>query len=166
MNKKELVKAIKGYQREEQAANRSLDRAKQETKQREKIHNKLKKEKQEAITALEIWKSGCLEAQERVKQLENRINVLRQIIQFELAQTPIEDATTKEEEKSIIDKIIRKVAKKLITMEDKVKPFLYSYLPVPRMIKVIEEEKAKREKEEELLSLDNINNFSTMRRLV
>jgi hypothetical protein len=155
MLKKELVKVVKDYQTQEKATNKSLDQAEAYRERRQQVENKLKEERHEAITALEVWKSGYLEMQETNTILQNRLATLRQMMQLELIKTPLENVETKEEQSNIIHSIVQKLARKLIDMEDKVKPILHDYLPIPRIIKIMQTERDRKEKEKKRIQLEN-----------
>ena len=147
MLKKDLIQRVEELEKKAWEDDKAFISANAYQKSRELVENKLEKEKQEAITALEVWKSGCLESQELNMILQNRMSALRQLMQLELIKNPIEEAETKEEYSNVIHSIIKALARKLIDMEDKVKPILYHYLPVPRIMGIIQEERTKRDKE-------------------
>jgi len=100
---------------------------------------KIKEEKADAITGIEIWKSACFEAQERVQVLEARINVMRDVVQNMIVQTKY---LPEEEHEGLHNKIIRLVARKLIDLEGTLKPFIQHFLPMPKVLQGIIKYKA------------------------
>jgi hypothetical protein len=155
MTKKELLKTVKDYQELEEKLNKSVDQLEEHNERHTARENKLKEEKQEAITALEVWKSGCLELEEANNVLQNRLTTLRKVMQLELIKTPVEEAETQEEKEGIIHSIVTKLARKLIDMEDKIKPIMHSFLPMPTILEIIQQEKYRRAKENKRAQLEN-----------
>ena len=155
MLKRELIQYAKELEKKAEEHGKAYLSWEAYRESRSEFEAKLKEEKNEAITALEVWKSGCLEAQEQHTILQNRIATLRQMMQLELVKHPIEEAETVEERSNIIHSVIRKLARKLIDMEEKVKPILHDYLPVPRIISIMQDERDRREKEKKRNQLES-----------
>jgi len=145
MVKRELLGYIKELERTGSEHSRAYQSAKDDKMSWEGREAKLKEDKQEAITALEVWKSGCLEAQESNVIMQNRLSTLRNMMELELLKTPLEEAETKETKDRIIHSIVKKLARTLVDMEAKIKPFIDSFLPVPQIITMMNEERHKRQ---------------------
>jgi len=139
MTKKELLAVIADCTDQSVANLNSIEQMREERDTWDKVKEKLIAEKHEAITALEVWKSGCLDAQALTADLQNRLLEVRQMMEEELIKNPVEKAETAEEKESIVHSIVKTIAKKLIALENKVTPFMHSYLPVPRIIKAMQE---------------------------
>lgn len=154
MNKKDLVQALKDYQKLEDSLTSSMMQMEERDKQHKNVENKLKEEKHEVITALEVWKSGYLDMQDLNTTLQNRLTTLRKILQLELVKTPIDKAETKTEKDSITRSIVKKLARKLIDMEDKVKPVLHTFLPMPQILRLMQEERDRRQQEKKQYQLE------------
>jgi predicted amino acid-binding ACT domain protein len=155
MLKKELIQYIKELEKKAEEHAKAYLSWKAYRESREQVEAKLKEERNEARTALEVWKSGCLEAQEQNQILQNRMSALRQMMQLELLRDPLEEAETPEDRAGIIHSVVGLLARKLIEMEDKVKPILYEYLPVPRIMEIVQEERDKKDKEDKRNQLES-----------
>jgi len=147
MIKKELIEYINECEEREMARNEAMKKTMQYQEDAESRERKLREEKAEALTALELWKSGCLEAQKVNNTIQEKLLVLRQTLAAELIKTPIKDDTLPEDQKSIIHLIVKAIAKKFIEIEDKVSPIVNCF-PIPKVLNLVQEARREREKEE------------------
>jgi chromosome segregation ATPase len=143
MLKKELIQYIKELEKKAEEHSKAFISWENYRKSIEPREEKLKEERYEAIKALEVWKSACLEAQDANKHLQGRINVLRNMMELELVKNPLDKIEDPEEKSNVIHTLITKLARKLVDMEGKIKPIMRGFLPMPEILKGIDEWKAK-----------------------
>jgi chromosome segregation ATPase len=96
-------------------------------------------DKNNAVKAMEVWKSAYYEAQVRIAQVEERLNALRDLISNALADKKFDKIDDPKMQKKWVNQIISKAAEALIKLEGYIKPFFHDYLPMPRLMKMFEE---------------------------
>jgi hypothetical protein len=92
---------------------------------------------QEVVDALVMWKSAYADAEQRCAQLQDRLNVLREVISAELAGSELKKAKDEAAREGIFHKIIQKVCKKLVEVEGFLHTFPRSKLPTPKVLEMV-----------------------------
>lgn len=142
MTKKELLEEIAEHERIDKEHLRATTVWENERRTHDRKYQGLIDDKHKAIAAVDIWKSACIEARERVNAVEDRMMILREIVQEAITNTT---NRPEEEQRTILQKLWTRLAHKMVAMESVIKPFFHDYLPVPDIVQEIEKAKEKRE---------------------